>query len=106
LENEYIVVFVTVPDENVAKSVADAVLKNRLAACVNIASGLRSLYWWKGEIQDDSELLLIMKTRSDKFDALSAAVRAAHTYEVPEIIAMPITAGNPAYLDWINENVR
>lgn len=89
-----------------AKAVADAALNGRLAACVSIVPGLRSLYWWKGEIQDEGELLLIMKTRADRFDALAEAVRSAHSYEVPEIIAMPIANGNPAYLEWINENVR
>lgn len=106
MENEHCVVLVTAPDESVAKAVADAALNGRLAACVSIMPGLRSIYRWKGEIHDEGELLLIMKTRADKFDALAEAVRAAHSYEVPEIIATPITNGNPAYLEWINENVR
>lgn len=95
----------TVADEQQANAVARAVLDKRLAACVNILPGVRSLYRWKGEIQDDAELLCVMKTRTELFDALAAAVREAHSYEVPEIIAMPIIVGNPSYLKWIDENV-
>ena len=105
MDSIYCTVFVTVADEQQARAVADAVLGKRLAACVNIVPGVRSLYRWKGEIHDDAELLCIMKTRTEHFDALAAAVRAAHSYEVPEIIALPIMIGNPPYLKWIDENV-
>lgn len=105
MDAEHCTVFVTVADEQQALAVARAVLDRRLAACVNIVPGVRSLYRWEGEIHDDPELLCVMKTRAELFDALAGAVRAAHAYDVPEIIALPIINGNPAYLKWIDDNV-
>ena len=105
MEKNYIVVYVTVPDESAAKSIADSILGDRLAACCNILPSIRSLYRWKGEIQDDSELLLIFKTKAALFEKLSASVKASHPYEVPEIIAIPIADGSADYLAWIDENV-
>lgn len=99
------VVLVTAPDEPAARAVADVLLSRRLAACVNIVPGLSSLYVWKGERQDDSECLLLIKTTQDRFPQLAAAVRETHPYEVPEIIALPIVAGDADYLKWIDENV-
>lgn len=100
------VVYVTVPDETAARRVADALLDARLAACVNIIPGLRSQYVWKGERQDDAELLLLIKTKRERFAELARAVREAHPYEVPEIIALPIVEGDETYLSWIDDNVR
>jgi len=103
--SEHISVFVTVPDEETAVKVAKAVLDSKIAACASMIPAVRSLYWWKGEIQDDSELLLVIKTRSDMFDLLSRKIREIHPYEVPEIIAFPIVMGNHDYLAWIDDNV-
>ena len=105
MSHDCCVVFVTAPDQDQARNIADAVLNARLAACVNIVPQLRSLYWWEGKIQDDTEVLCIMKTTRDKFAALAEAVRAAHSYEVPEIIALPIVDGHEPYMKWIHENV-
>ena len=105
MDSAHCTVFVTVADEQQAIDVARAVLDRRLAACVNIVPGVRSLYRWEGEIHDDPELLCVMKTRAELFDALADAVRAAHAYDVPEIIALPIINGNPPYLKWIDDNV-
>lgn len=106
MDSEYCVVFVTCADETQARSIAAAVLQGRHAACVNIVPGVRSLYWWQGAIQDDSELLCVMKTRSEKFEALRDAVAGVHPYDVPEIIALPMAAGHQPYLNWINDCVR
>ena len=100
-----IVVFVTAP-ENEAPDLAATLVKERLVACVNIVPGLRSLYWWQGKVEDEPEVLCIMKTRSTLFEALRDRVRELHSYEVEEIIALPIVAGNPPYLEWIRENTR
>ena len=105
MSHDCCVVFVTAPDQDQARNIADAVLNARLAACVNIVPQLRSLYWWEGKIQDDTEVLCIMKTTRDKFAALAEAVRAAHSYEVPEIIPLPIVDGHEPYMKWIHENV-
>lgn len=105
MDREFIVVFVTCPDEAAARAVAAAVLEPKLAACVNIVSGVRSLYWWDGAIQDAAELLCIMKTHVGKFEALRAIVAETHPYDVPEIIALNITQGHKPYLDWINDCV-
>jgi periplasmic divalent cation tolerance protein len=89
------------PDK--AESIARSVLSERLAACVNIVPGVVSLYWWQGEVTRDAESTLLIKTRVDLVEALTAAIRAAHPYEVPEVIALPVSSGlgNPAYHAWV-----
>jgi periplasmic divalent cation tolerance protein len=99
-----IVALITAPSEEVGREIAGALLEKKLAACVNILPGLRSLYKWKGETCDDAEVLLIAKTRAEVFqEGFVPVVRAVHPYEVPEIIALPITMGLQSYLDWIGE---
>ena len=102
---DYIVVFVTAP-ENEAAALAKALVEERLAACVNIVPGLRSIYWWQGKIETAPEVLCIMKTRRNLFETLRDRVRELHSYEVEEIIALPIVAGNLPYLDWIKANTK
>ena len=102
---DYIVVYVTAPEDE-AVDLAKTLVEERLVACVNIVPGLRSLYWWKGKVEDEPEVLCIMKTRSNLFESLRDRVRELHSYEVEEIIALPILAGNPPYLDWIKENTK
>ena len=101
---EEIVVFVTAPGEEEAAKIARALVEAKLAACVNIISNIRSIYTWQGNIEDDSELLLIIKTRKSLFDDLSAKVRDLHSYDLPEVIALPIVAGSKEYLKWIGES--
>ena len=103
--SDYIVVMVTAPEKE-ASGLARALVEERLVACANLLPGLRSVYWWKGKIEDEPEVLCIMKTRSALFEALRNRVRALHSYEVPEIIALPILAGHEPYLEWITENTR
>jgi periplasmic divalent cation tolerance protein len=89
-----------------AERIARALLERRLAACVNIIPGIRSLYHWQGRIEDDAELLLIIKTTSGAVESLKAAIREAHPYDVPEMVVVQIEDGSQAYLDWIGANVR
>ena len=101
-----LVVLVTVGSESEAETIATALLDERLAACVTIGGPIRSLYRWQGRIADDREWQLVIKTRSDLFDALADRVRVLHSYDVPEIIGLPVTVGNPAYLEWLEEATR
>ena len=102
---DYIVVYVTAPQDE-AVDLAKTLVEERLVACVNLVPGLRSIYWWRGKVEDEPEVLCIMKTRSNLFESLRDRVRELHSYEVEEIIALPILAGNPPYLDWIRENTK
>jgi len=102
---DYIVVYVTAPEDE-AVDLAKTLVEERLVACVNIVPGLRSIYWWQGKVEDEPEVLCIMKTRSNLFESLRDRVRELHSYEVEEIIALPILAGNLPYLDWIKENTK
>ena len=94
-------VLCTCPDQDVAASIANALVDAKLAACVNIVPGLRSVYRWKGARETAEEVLLIIKSRVDDYTPLETAVRALHPYELPEIIAVPISTGLPAYLSWL-----
>ena len=100
---DYIVVYVTAPEDEAA-DLAKSLVEERLVACASIVPGLRSIYWWQGRVEDVPEVLCIMKTRSNLFEPLRDRVRELHSYEVEEIIALPILAGNLPYLDWIKEN--
>ena len=102
---EYITVFVTCTPDNAADLARD-VVKCGLAACVNVVDGVRSFYTWKGEVCDDQEVLLVMKSRAELFESLRARVVELHPYDVPEVIALPIIAGHQAYLDWLEETTR
>ncbi|XP_062829104.1 protein CutA isoform X2 [Anolis carolinensis] len=97
--------FVTCPNQSVAKDIARAVVEKHLAACVNIVPQITSIYEWKGKIEEDSEVLLMIKTRSSRVSALAEFVRSVHPYEVAEVIAVPIQQGNPPYLKWVEETV-
>ena len=102
---DYIVVYVTAPEDE-AVNLAKTLVDERLVACVNIVPGLRSIYWWQGKVEDAPEVLCIMKTRGNLFESMRDRVRELHSYEVEEIIALPILAGNLPYLDWIKENTQ
>ncbi|XP_038717055.1 protein CutA, chloroplastic-like, partial [Tripterygium wilfordii] len=101
-----IVVYVTVPNKEAGKKLAESIVKEKLAACVNRVPGIESVYEWKGEIQTDSEELLIIKTRQSLLEALTDHVKGNHEYEVPEVIALPITGGNIQYLEWLKNSTR
>ncbi|HET6922301.1 MAG TPA: divalent-cation tolerance protein CutA [Anaeromyxobacteraceae bacterium] len=92
---------VTAPSADKAAEIARALVEERLAACGNVVPRLRSIYRWEGAVQDEAEALLLLKTTRDRFEALRARVLSLHPYEVPEVIALPVEAGHPAYLEWI-----
>jgi periplasmic divalent cation tolerance protein len=104
--SDFIVVFVTCGSEEEALKIAHALVEERLAACANMISPLRSIYRWEGKICDEKEWLLLIKTRQSRFEDLAKRVKALHSYSVPEIIALPIAEGSPAYLNWIEENTQ
>ena len=96
-----IIILVTAGSETEAEKIARALVEERLAACVNIVSPIRSIYRWEDKVQDDREWLLVIKTQSTHFAAIEARVKALHSYQVPEVIALPIVAGSEPYLDWL-----
>ncbi|XP_008158279.1 protein CutA isoform X2 [Eptesicus fuscus] len=95
--------FVTCPNEKVAKEIARAVVEKRLAACVNLIPQITSIYEWKGKIEEDSEVLMMIKTPSSLVPALTDFVRSVHPYEVAEVISLPVEQGNPPYLHWVRQ---
>jgi periplasmic divalent cation tolerance protein len=98
---ETVMVFCTCPDEATARRIAEALVSERLAACVNRLPGIRSTYRWEGRVQDEPEVLLLIKTGADRYPDLELRLKALHPYEVPEIIAVPVAAGSASYLAWI-----
>jgi periplasmic divalent cation tolerance protein len=94
-------VFSTCPDEAVAARIARTLVEERLAACVNRVAAVRSTYAWEGAIQDDAEVLLVIKTRPERFEALAERLKGLHPYELPEIVAVPVVAGSAPYLAWL-----
>jgi periplasmic divalent cation tolerance protein len=104
--SEEIVVFITASREDEAARIARALVESRLAACVNIVKSVRSIYRWQGNIEDDAEVLMIVKTQKNLFDRLAKKVKDLHNYDVPEIIALPIVAGSEEYLRWLKESTE
>ena len=102
----YILCLVTIDDLKKASEIAGILVENKLAACVNIVPEIQSIYRWKGEICNDTERLMIIKTRRHLFDKLKAAVKEMHPYEIPEIISLDIQQGYPGYLRWIDDSTE
>lgn len=96
-----LLVFTNLPDRAAAERLADQLVGQRLAACVNILAPCRSVYRWKGAVQHDEEHPMLIKTTAERYAELESALRAGHPYELPEIIAVPVGKGLPAYLDWV-----
>jgi periplasmic divalent cation tolerance protein len=96
-----LLVLTNCPDETSANAIALAVVEARLAACVNILPRVQSIYRWQGAVESASEIPLLIKTTAANYPALEAAIRARHPYETPEIIALPVERGLPAYLNWV-----
>jgi periplasmic divalent cation tolerance protein len=96
-----LLVLTNLPDRAAAERLADSLIEKRLAACVNILAPCRSSYRWKGAVQHDEEHPVLNKSTTESYAALEAAIRAGHPYDLPEIIALPVERGLPAYLEWV-----
>ena len=103
--SDRLVVLSTVGRAEDAERIARALVERRLAACVNVVPGLVSIYRWKGNVEKDDERLLVIKTRRERFAALREALMELHPYELPELLALPVEAGSPDYLAWLDESV-
>ncbi|MBW1755683.1 MAG: divalent-cation tolerance protein CutA [Deltaproteobacteria bacterium] len=101
--NHLVVILCTVPDEATAEKLATGLVEGRLAACVNAVPGVKSFYRWQGKIEAETEIQLLIKTHSERFDELAAWISENHPYEVPEIIAIPADRVSDAYLAWAVE---
>jgi periplasmic divalent cation tolerance protein len=105
-KNDFVVVLVTAPDIKTARKLARLTLRARLAACANLVPKLESHYWWQNKIDTASEVLLLFKTRRSRVTELEKAIVAAHSYDTPEFIVLPIRQGNRRYLNWVSDSVR
>jgi len=99
-------VYITCETPAEADSIGEVLVERRLAACVNIIDGMRSMYWWDGKVERGEETVLIAKTRTSLVDELTEAVQAMHGYEVPCVVAVPIRGGNSDFLSWIREETK
>ncbi len=104
--NKFLTVFCTLPDANIAGKMAETLVGEKLAACCNIVSNITSVYTWQGQVQRDSEVLMIIKTTHENYGPLEKRILELHPYEVPEIIALNIEKGSASYLNWINRVVK
>ena len=102
---DYLQVHVTTPTQEVAQAIADRLLADRLAACVQIAGPMESRYWWEGKQETSREWQCIIKSRLDLYSRLEAAIRRLHPYDVPEILAARVETGNPDYLSWLDREL-
>src|SRR5262245_47533907 len=101
-----LLVLTNLPDRAAAERIAERLIGEKLAACVNILAPCRSVYRWKGAVQHDEEHPMLIKTTAERYPALEKAVREGHPYELPEIIAVPVERGLPAYLDWVQGETK
>ncbi len=99
------VVLVTVPSAAEGTRMARILVEERLAACVNVVPGVRSVFFWEGELREEDEALLVMKTGRERYEALQRRILALHSYSLPEILALPVESGSPAYVTWVRESV-
>ena len=103
-QGEFVVILMTTNSQEEAERIARVLVDSELAACVNIISGLRSIYRWKGKTWDEGELLLLIKTRMALFERVEGVIKELHSYEVPEIVAVPIIRGSETYLNWLRNS--
>lgn len=95
------IAFATAPDADVAARIARVLVEERLVACANLVANVRSIYRWQGRVEDESEVMLVLKTQADRVEALAERLRALHPYDVPELVVLPVTGGLAPYLDWV-----
>jgi periplasmic divalent cation tolerance protein len=105
MTDNFIIILSTCPDRKTAYGIARILLEKNLCACANILPGIESVYHWEGDIESSQEYLLLIKTRADAYAKIEKTIVTHHPYELPEIIAVPIEAGLPEYLSWIDNNV-
>ena len=107
MENrENVVIFITTGTDDEACRIANMLLNQKKGACVNILPKVRSLFWWQDKLDSAQESLLIVKTRASLLSEIVSMVREVHSYDVPEVIALPVIGGNPDYLEWIGKEVK
>lgn len=106
MSDRIILALTTCPDETSARAIAGALVQERLATCVNRIGGMRSTYFWDARLQDEAEILLIIKTTAGRLDELRTRLSALHPYELPELLAIDVAGGNERYLDWVRMGVR
>ena len=106
MTTEYIIVFITAPNEEEAARISHAIVGEKLAACVNIIRSVRSIYRWQGRVEDEQEVLMIVKTKRTLFERLQGRVKELHSYSVPEIIGLPVVEGSKQYLDWLGQETE
>ena len=106
MKNKYCIVNINCPNEEIADKIANSLVTNKLASCVQIVQTWKSIYLWEWKIEKENEILIIVKTKLDLFDKIKKKVLENHPYDVPEIIALPIIEGNKEYLDWIDESLK
>ncbi len=103
---EFIVLFITTSNREEADKIANVLLNQRKVACVNIVPAVNSFFWWQGKLDSAQESLLLVKTKASLLPEIISLVKGVHSYEVPEIIALPIIGGNQDYLEWIGKEVK
>lgn len=101
-----LVVLVTTASVEEGQRIARAVVAERLAACVNVVPEVGSVFFWEGQLQEEAEALLVIKTNRERYEALQQRILDLHGYSVPEVLALPVERGSPAYLAWVDESVR
>ena len=101
-----IVVLSTCATEEEGEKLARLLIEERLAACVNVIPRMRSFYWWQGSIESSAECLLVVKSSRALFDSVKSALASAHSYEVPEVLALPIVDGSENYMNWLESNIK
>ena len=102
---DLILVLTTLPSSDAAVELAKSVVQERLAACANLLPAVRSIYLWQGKLQDENEVLVLLKTRQDQFERLKARILELHPYEVPEVLSVPVEQAHAAYREWIAKGV-
>ena len=105
VKGSYAVALITCSSKEEAERIAKSLVEAKLAACVNIVTGVRSLFWWEGRVDETDEALMIVKTRLDKLERLVEEVKKLHSYAVPEVVALPIVEGLSDYLKWLDESL-
>jgi periplasmic divalent cation tolerance protein len=106
MNSNYIIVFVTCKSKPEAEKIAHALLEEKLIACANLIAPIHSLFHWQGKVDEAEECLMVLKSRLDLFDALAERLKGLHSYEVPEILAVPVVAGSEAYLAWMGDVLK